>query len=170
MIGWKGKGEGNVNDGVVNGTGVSVWSVEKSGVISPSHRQNGDGVEKCGAVCPHRRRQNGGGVGKNGGIYPRRIGVGKSDWVYLPQRTENDVDDVSSRYFSASPRLFHPLYASSDDFSLSHGPNPDPSHEKTHPSSTVSPSRPLQLLRPSVSAPTSRPPLSPLELPERLGL
>ena len=63
MVGWKVIDEGNVNDGVVNEIGGSVWNVEKNGVMCP--------------LChPHR---NGGGVEKNGGTCPRQIDVGKDD-------------------------------------------------------------------------------------------
>ena len=148
MIGRK-DGE-NVNDGVGSGIGVSVWSFEKNGVV----------------CLPLRRNE--GNAWEGGGVCPRQTGVGKNDWVY-PRQIESDVDDVSSRCFSASLPLLHPPCASSDDSYLSHGPSLDPSHEKTHPS-TASPSPPSQLPQPSASAPTARPPLVPLELPGPLGI
>ena len=155
MVGRNGKDVENVSDGVVNGIGVSVWSVEKNGVI-----------------CPPLRLQNGGGAGRSDGVCPRRQNdVGKNDWADPPRGIENDVGGVSSHYFSASLLLLHCLYASSDDSFPSRGPSLDPSHEKTHPS-TASPSQPLQLPQPSASAPASRSLLSLLEPPGQpeLGL
>ena len=123
MIGWK--DEGNASDGVVNGIDESVWSVERNG-----------------GICPPPPRRNEGDVGKNGEIYPlHQIGVGKSGLAGPPRRIESDVDDVSSRCFSASPPPLHHPYASSDGSYLSRGPSLDPNREKTHPS-TSSPSRP----------------------------
>jgi len=151
MTGWKVKDEENESDDVVSGIGECVWNVEKNGVICQP---------------PHR---NGGGVGKNGGVCPpRQIGVGKNDGVGPPRQIENDAYDVSSRCFSANHPFLHPPCAFSDDSFPSHGPSLGPNYERTHPW-TAFPSRPLQLPQPSASVPTSRPPLSLLELPGQLG-
>jgi len=142
--GWGWVDEGNVTGDAANGIGESVWSVEKGGVICPPPPRNGGGVGKSGGVCP-----------------PHRIGVGRNDWAGPPHQIESDVDDVSSRCFSASLPPHHPPCISSDDSYLSHGPSPGPKRERTRPSS-ASPSPPLQLPQPSVSVLTFRPPLSPL--------
>jgi len=151
MIGWKVKDEENVSDGVANGIGGCVWNVEKNGVICPPPRRNGGGVGKNGGVCP-----------------PHRVGVGKNEGAGPRRQIENDVDGVFSRCFLANHPLLHPPYASSDDPFLSHNPSLGPNHEKTHPS-TAFLSRPLRLPQPSASVPTSRSPLSLLELPGQLG-
>ena len=59
MIGRRGNGGGNVNDGVENEIGGGVWNVERNGVICPLRRSGCD-VEKSGVVFPPCR--NGYGV------------------------------------------------------------------------------------------------------------
>ena len=135
-----GKDEGNVSDGVVNGTDESVWSVEKNGVIYLPPRRSGGGAGKSGVIYPHPRR-NGGDVGKNDVVCPpRQIGVWKNGWVG-PHRIESGADDVSFHCLSASRPPPHPPYASSGDSYLSRGPSPGPNHEKTRPA-IASPSPP----------------------------
>lgn len=149
MVGWEREVEVIASDGVVNGIGVNVWSVEKNGVI-------------CPFLLP---RRNGGGVVKNGVTYPPHwIDVGKNDWVGHPLQIESDAFDASSHCFSGSLPLPRAPYASFDDSFLYHGPSLDPSHEKTHPS-TASPFPPLQPPQLAASSLASQPHPFPLGPP-----